>query len=306
MDNVELHVLTKKEYVHLYAPNPNVDKVHSWEDDKGKELLVTLKQEGFDYVIDLHKNLRSARVKTALKTKSYSFPKLNVQKWLIVNFKWDILPDVHIVDRYFKAVESLGIKNDQKGLDFYINGVDKSFFKRFKTNNKYLVVAIGGKFATKKMPNNKLSEVLDKIQFPILLIGGEEDRKNGEEIKKELPDQDIQNTCGELSIHESAQAIKEAAVLITHDTGMMHIGSAFEVPIVSIWGSTIPEFGMYPYRPQAPESYSIHEVKNLSCRPCSKLGYDKCPKGHFKCMMDQDIPAIRKQIFQFLNVNDNQ
>lgn len=302
MDQVELHVLTKKEYVDLYAPNPNVDKVHLWGEDD-KEVLTGLKNCAFDYVIDLHKNLRTARVRTYLSKKTYTFPKLNVQKWLIVNFKWNLLPNIHIVDRYFKAVAPLGVKNDFKGLDFYIKTDLKTFKKRFDTERKYIVAAIGGKFATKKMPAEKLSEVLAKMPLPVVLIGGEEDHKEGQKIKEFLPGQNIQNTCGEFSIQESAQVIKMSQILITHDTGMMHIGAAFDVPIVSIWGSTIPEFGMYPYRPQAPDSYSIHEVKGLSCRPCSKLGYDKCPKGHFKCMMNQDIPAIRKQIFQFLKAS---
>lgn len=304
LDNVELHVLTKKQYSHLYEPNPNVDKVHAWGEDD-KKVLSILKKESFDYVVDLHKNIRTARVKSYLSKKSYSFPKLNVQKWLIVNFKWNLLPNIHIVDRYFKAVEPLGVKNDQKGLDFYIQNVKKTLKTRFDVDKEYIVVAIGGKFATKKMPAEKLSEVLSKMALPIVLIGGQEDREEGQKIKEYLPEQDIDNTCGEFSIHESAQVVKDAAILITHDTGMMHIGSAFDVPIVSIWGSTIPEFGMYPYRPQSPESYSIHEVKGLSCRPCSKLGYDKCPKGHFKCMMDQDIPAIRAQILKFLKSDIN-
>ncbi len=299
MNHVELHVLTKKEYIDLYVPNPNVNKVHAWGEND-KEVLLRLKNIGFDYVIDLHKNLRTARVRSYLSKKTYTFPKLNVQKWLMVNFKWNLLPNIHIVDRYFKAVEPLGVKNDKKGLDFYIKIDLKTFKKRFNTGGKYIVVAIGGKFATKKMPSEKLSEILVEMPLPIVLIGGEEDREEGQKIKAYLPKQNIQNTCGEFSIQESAQAIMEAEVLITHDTGMMHIGSAFDVPIVSIWGSTIPEFGMYPYRPQAPDSYSIHEVKGLSCRPCSKLGYDKCPKGHFKCMMNQDIPAIREQILQFI------
>lgn len=303
LDDVELHVLTKVQYVNLYEPNRNVDKVHAWGENP-KAVLATLRKESFDYVIDLHKNLRTFKVKAYLLKKSYSFPKLNFEKWLLVNFKWNLLPDVHIVDRYFKAVKKLGVKNDNKGLDFYIETLDEAFKKRFPTDNKYIVAAIGGKFATKRMPAEKLSEVFAKMALPIVLIGGQEDRKEGQRIKELLPDQEIYNTCGEFSIHESAQVIKDAEVLITHDTGMMHIGAAFDIPIVSIWGSTVPEFGMYPYRPQAPESYSIHEVKGLSCRPCSKLGYDKCPKDHFKCMLDQDIPAIRAQILKFLKKNN--
>lgn len=299
--DVEIHYLTKTQYVQLINSNPFIDKVHAWEDSNSKAILSELKKENFDFVVDLHNNLRTSRVKLALLKRSKAFPKLNIRKWLLVNFKWDVMPDIHIVDRYFEAVKPLGVINDKEGLDFFIDIDEASFRKRFTFIEKYIVVAIGGKFATKKMPSNQLIEVLRDIPVPIVLIGGPEDRKEGEIIKSGLPNQEINNTCGGLSIHESAQVIKDAMVLVTHDTGMMHIGAAFDLPIVSIWGNTVPEFGMYPYRPQAPHSYSIHEVKGLDCRPCSKIGFDTCPKGHFKCMLDQDIPKIKAQINMFLD-----
>ena len=67
---------------------------------------------------------------------------------------------------------------------------------------------------------------------------------------------------------------------------MMHIAAAFKKKIYSVWGNTIPQFGMYPY--MAASNSKIIEVKGLGCRPCSKIGYDKCPKGHFKCMQEID------------------
>lgn len=297
--NAEIHVLTKEQYQSLYNSNPSVDQLYTWESEEANK-FVNLKQANYDFVVDLHKNLRTIRLKSILRTKSAAFPKLNVQKWILVNFKKDYLPDIHIVDRYFDAVKSLGVKNDQKGLDFFIQIDEEKFKNKFEVTGKYIVVAIGAKFATKRMPPEKLSEILADLPLPVVLIGGGEDGEIGEKIKELLPNQGIINTCGELNIHESAQVTKDAALMITHDTGMMHIASAFELPIVSIWGNTVPEFGMYPYRPQAPQSYSIHEVLGLSCRPCSKIGFDTCPKGHFKCMMDQDIPAIRQQILKFI------
>lgn len=298
--DVELHYLTKFQYVSLVDTNPYVDKVHAWSDDN-ESVLQNLSNENFDFVVDLHKNMRTATVKSYLRKKSASFPKLNIQKWLLVNFKWDKLPDVHIVDRYFKAVEPLGVKNDLKGLDFFIDIQDKSFKTRFEAIEKYIVVAIGAQFATKRMPAEKLCEILKDIPTPIVLIGGPDDREEGMKIKNILPHQNINNTCGGLSIHESAKVIKDSLLLITHDTGMMHIGAAFGVPIISLWGNTVPSFGMYPYRPQSPDSFSIHEVKNLSCRPCSKIGFQKCPKKHFKCMMDQNVPAIKKKVDEYLS-----
>lgn len=299
LPNVELHVLTKKQFSDLYTTNLHVDFVHEWGEENHL-VLADLKTANFDYVIDLHKNLRTSKIKSHLRKKSFSFPKLNVQKWLYVNFKWNLMPDIHIVDRYFEAVKSLGVQNDHKGLEFRIKIDFISFLKRFPTKDKYLAVAIGAQFATKRMPAEKMVEVLRGISLPIVIVGGPGDREEADKIKKLLPEQNINNTCGGLTIHESAQVVKDAQLLITNDTGMMHIAAAFDLPIVSIWGNTVPEFGMYPYRPQAPNSYSIHEVKGLSCRPCSKIGFAKCPKGHFKCMMDQDVVGIKAQIDKFL------
>ena len=92
------------------------------------------------------------------------------------------------------------------------------------------------------------------------------------------------NACGELKLHESASVVRQAEKVISHDTGMMHIAAAFGKKIISIWGNTIPEFGMYPYYSNGENNNITIEVDGLSCRPCSKIGYEKCPKGHFKCM----------------------
>lgn len=299
LSDVEIHVLTKTQYVSLWTENPNISKIHTWGNDS-TFTLQTLRKEQFDYVIDLHKNIRTKRVKWYLRKKSFSFPKLNFEKWVLVNFKRNLLPNIHIVDRYFKAVEPLGVFNDHEGLDFFINIDKNSFQKSFDIHSNYIVACIGGQFATKKLPIEKWVEILNDFPSTTVIIGGKEDAESGKKLVKLLPNQKIVNTCGNFSVQESAAIIKGGKVLITHDTGMMHIGAAFDIPIVSIWGNTVPEFGMYPYRPQAPNSYSIHEVKDLPCRPCSKIGYDKCPKGHFKCMLDQDTGAIRRQIEQFI------
>ena len=103
----------------------------------------------------------------------------------------------------------------------------------------------------------------------------------------------IFNSCGQFSINESAALVKHAYKIITHDTGLMHIAAAFKKEVISVWGNTIPEFGMYPYYGTKNERRgTITEVKNLSCRPCTKLGFEKCPKGHFKCMIQIDEAEI--------------
>ncbi|MBC8319867.1 MAG: glycosyltransferase family 9 protein [Bacteroidetes bacterium] len=297
----ELHVLTKKQYSGIYHANSHVDKVHSFSKNI-TECLTGLKNEKFDIIIDLQKNLRSYQLKRKLKIKSYSFPKLNIEKWLLVNLNINKLPDEHIVDRYFKAVESLGITNDGKGLEYFIPSRDEVVPENIDPRLKdgYISFVIGGRHQTKILPSEKAALIIAKIKMPVVLLGGTDDKERGEEILKLAPNSDIFNTCGALSINQSASVVKQSDVIITNDTGLMHIAAALNKPIVSIWGNTVPEFGMYPYMPENMSSYFISEVEGLRCRPCSKLGYQKCPKKHFKCMMDQDVDAIKESVKKFL------
>lgn len=297
----ELHVLTKKQYEGLYVANPYVDKVHSFI-KYISECLIDLKNEKFDIIVDLQKNLRSHKLKRELKVKNYSFPKLNIEKWILVNFKINKLPNIHIVDRYFKAVESLGIVNDNMGLEYYIPAVDEVAPEKIdsRLKNEYIAFVIGGQHTTKILPPEKAALILAKIEMPIVLLGGAEDKKRGEEISSLTSKADIINTCGELNINQSASIVKSSKAVLTNDTGLMHIAAAFNKPIISIWGNTIPEFGMYPYMPKNKNRYFISEVEGLRCRPCSKLGFNKCPKRHFRCMEDQDVNRIVDKVKKFL------
>ena len=299
MDNVELHILTKQQYSLLFESNPNVDKIHKWGEEN-KEVIKALKTERFDYVIDLHNNIRTKKLKSILKSKAYSFPKLNVQKWLYVNFKWNNMPDIHIVDRYFEAVKPLSIEKDQQGLDYFLPKKDEVDLSGQFGTTDIVSVAIGAQFATKKLPVSKMVEVLSGVNTQIVLLGGKEDYDVAEQIIK-LSNASMFNACGTLNLNQSASVVKQSKVLLTHDTGLMHIAAAFKTPIVSVWGNTVPEFGMYPYMPENDDLYSIHEVEDLSCRPCSKIGFQKCPKKHFNCMNQQNVKEIVKSIESHLS-----
>lgn len=287
--NVEIHYLTKKSYRSLVENNPYITKVHTIVKNNN-EVVEALKKEHFDYIIDLHKNLRSKGISRKLGVLRFTFDKLNIQKWLYTNFKINKLPDIHIVDRYFEAVKPLGVENDGKGLDFFLTDNDKVTNLPETHNNGYVTIAIGAQFATKCLPTNKLVELCNLIHQPIILAGGKEDEQKANEIIRLSSNKDIYNACGKYTINQSAYIVKNSQILITHDTGLMHIGAALGVNIISIWGNTVPAFGMYPYLPK--EKYVIIENNNLNCRPCSKIGYDACPKKHFKCMNDLNMQEV--------------
>lgn len=295
LKDVQIHYAVKKQYQSILAANPYIDKIHIL-DTSLRQLIHELKKEKFDVIIDLHNNIRTLQIKLQLGVKSKSFHKLNIEKWLLVNLKINKLPPIHIVDRYLNTVEFLGVKNDGKGLDYMIPENEKVNLSGIKQaiSSKFATVVIGAMHTTKKLTEEKLMELCTHIPLPIILIGGKEDSATGEKISAMYPDK-IFNACGKYTINQSASIIQQSQKVYTHDTGMMHIAAAFQKDIVSIWGNTVPEFGMYQYfgkhvsLADLRQQKKIIEVENLSCRPCSKIGFDKCPKGHFKCMRSLDF-----------------
>lgn len=292
LEGAVVHIVTRAAYQKMLENNPHVDKVFVMQKELD-ELISVLKAEQYDFIVDLHKNLRSFRLIRALGKPSGSFPKLNLQKYLLVNFKIDRMPDLHIVDRYFEAVKALGVVNDNQGLDYYISPDQEVSAEVLPTHFRkgYYAFVIGGKHLTKVLPAEKVIEVIAHTTLPAVLLGGPEDAARGDKIVAAVGDK-AWNACGKFSLDQSASLLKNAKAVLTNDTGLMHIAAALQKPIVSVWGNTVPEFGMYPYMPQNRELSIIIENKNLSCRPCSKIGYERCPKKHFKCMNELDAALI--------------
>lgn len=299
LPDCELHFATKKEYSFILSENPYLNKTHLLENSL-LQLAILLRREKFDLIIDLHHNLRTSFIKSICGAKSTTVNKLNWKKWLLTNFKINTLPNKHIVDRYIDCLKPLHLKMDNLGLDYFIpekDEVELSWLPE-EFQNGYVALVIGAKKSTKRLPNNRLIELCDRINQPVVLLGGKDDELNGEEIasffktNKDTRDEFFEglkalnkktivfNAAGKFNFNQSASLIKQASWVFTHDTGLMHVAAAFKKEIYSIWGSTIPEFGMYPYRTK----FVIFENKKIHCRPCSKIGYNQCPKGHFKCM----------------------
>jgi len=291
VEGVQVHYLTKTAHRPLVDGNPYIDQCHFLEDE---DLIEKLRLENFDHLIDLHHNVRTLRIKRALKVPSTAFPKLNIQKWILTAFKIDVLPKVHIVDRYMETVAKLGVKNDGKGLDYFIPKADEVTKNDLPLSHSagYIGIVIGAALGTKKLPRHKLQELCRQIQHPLVLLGGGEDKVEGDFIASVDPIK-VYNACGKFNLHESADLVRGAKLIISHDTGLMHIAAAFQKPILSIWGNTVPAFGMTPYYgARSKQTAQSFEVRPLYCRPCSKIGFDRCPLGHFKCMERQNIEKI--------------
>ncbi|MFH0893881.1 MAG: glycosyltransferase family 9 protein [Bacteroidota bacterium] len=283
--DAEIHFLIKKKFVDTVFSNPNIHTLHSFDRDP-LEILEELKNENFDLVIDLQKNIRSRRIRRALGKPSRKLNKFNIRKWKMVRFKCRKLRVPHITDRYLETAGFSESQNDGKGLDFYISEKDNNTQTNFPAHfsDGYIGIVIGAAHATKCFPADKIISLCKYLDYPVILLGGPTDREVGEKISKACGEL-VFNACGIFTLGQSAALIKNAKVVISPDTGLMHISAALHKPLISIWGNTIPEFGMYPYYPKGMENrFVIEEVKGLPCRPCSKIGYAACPKQHFRCM----------------------
>jgi len=293
----EVHYLTKKAFTPVLVHNPYIDKL--WTIEKGiDEVTQALRAEAFDRVVDLHHNLRTARFKKALGVPSTAFKKHNIEKWLYVNFKWNLMPCVHIVDRYLDAAKPLGVKDDGQGLDYFLGPDDAPDRSRIPESHHYGYIAfvIGGQHPGKMLPEHKIAEICRGVEQPVMLLGGPEDADKGERIATEVGEQ-VFNAAGKFKLNESAALVRDADAVITHDTGLMHIAAAFQKKIISIWGATVPEFGMYPFRPGAGSAQI--EPKGSRDRPYSKLGDNKWYKPNFRGMekvsVDEVLAAVHEQ-----------
>ena len=296
LPSAEVHFATKRGFATLLENNPYIDKTH-YLNDSLPVLVKQLRAEKFDYVIDLHQNLRTRLIKIQLGVKAYSFEKLNVKKWLLVQLKINTLPALHIVDRYVNTLLPLGVTNDEKGLDYFIPYKDQVELNWLPPTHQtgYVAYAIGGQYATKKLPVDRMVELCRKIGYPVILLGGKEDHAAGDALETALGTGLIYNACGHYNLNQSASLLQGARLVFTHDTGLMHIAAALKKKVYSIWGNTTPAFGMYPYK----TPHVVLENDKLNCRPCSKIGFAKCPRGHFKCMneisFDFEITELKRQ-----------
>ena len=293
LPEAEVHFITKPAFKYIYDNNPYVDKLLLLK-PRLSETIKEIKAEQYDYIIDLHNNLRTAIIKLRTGIKSSSYNKQTIRKWLSLKFNLNLVPHVHLVDRYLKTVQFLNVKNDDKPIDYYIKAnyqLDKLL--PVTHQKKYIAFVIGATHFTKRMPNEKIISICREINLPVVLLGGNDVKANGDIIATALGNK-VYNSCGITSLDESVFLISKADKLIGFDTGLTHIAEAFNVPIVSVWGGTSPELlGVYPYKVKTVLQAAIE----LPCRPCSKFGLSACPLGHFKCM--NDIPE--NMITTFIN-----
>lgn len=291
---VQIHFLTKSSMKAVVENNPYIDQFHFFSGSL-KNTIQELKKENFDYIIDLHKNLRSFRIRFSLDVPTLSFRKLSLEKFLLTKFGINKMPNRHISLRSVDALKPLGVNYDGNGLDYFVSKInEENFSKKFNhLPNKYVALVLGASYETKRMPVNLWLNWIDQIPMPIILLGGSDCENENLLIQKARPEKVI-SLVGKCSLDESALVLKNAQLVASHDTGLLYMACAFNVPTVAVWGGTSPKLQVEPFYPSSNNNPKYYNsiVEGLNCQPCSNFGTKSCPKGHFKCMNNQNIHQL--------------
>ena len=288
--HAEIHFFTKKAFADLVLYNPYISQVHVLDKNNLSLKIKELQHIGFDYVFDLHHNLRTFWIKICLRKPTFTFEKQNWDRYLFTKWKQKNRKIRHVTERYldtcrkFEQKTGISLKYDEKGLDFFIP--EKETIKtnlvliKFPLSTAFTVV-LGATHATKKWIPAYFVQLLNELNMPVLLLGGKTEMTESEQIASQLTCP-FYNSVGKYTLLASADLMSKTRFVLTHDTGFMHIAAALSMKIISLWGSTSPNLGFSPYKA---ENISL-EMQDLACHPCAKIGLATCPQGHFKCMKD--------------------
>jgi lipopolysaccharide heptosyltransferase II len=278
---IQIDYVLKKHYIDALRLNPHISELFLYEKDKSdiKIMISELKKRDYDLVIDLQNNYRSSEIKNRLKIKTYKFDKRTLAKFLLVNFKINRLKNAPpIPERYTASIP--GLKLDGEGLELYTENKPSPLING---KDKLIGFAPGSRHFTKMWPKEYFISLADKTAqagYTIILFGGKDDLPVCSEISEKIPR--AINLCNEDKLLQTAADMKKCLAVVCNDSGMMHTASAVKVPVLVLYGSTVREFGFTPYM----NRNLILENNSLTCRPCSHIGRERCPKGHFRCMKD--------------------
>lgn len=295
----------------LLKLNPFIDRIISYEKKSNlSELKKIIKENKYDFIVDFQNNIRSRILTLFIFTKIIRFNKHSFKKFFLVKTKLNFLKNLpRIYKRYFLTLNKLKltgekafddyIKQYKLQISFNVNTLEKRF--EINLNDNIIGFCPSARHKTKIYPIDKFinigKELLKNNNSTLLIFGSNEEYEYCEQLRKGIDNDKCINLSGKTSIIETSVLISKCKLIITNDTGLMHLADLINTPLIAIFGSTVRELGFYPFG----ENSYIIENNELKCRPCSHIGLDKCPKKHFKCMKDIEETKIINIAYKILN-----
>jgi len=293
--NSQIDYLVRKGNNSLFKEHPFIKNLYVWDKSKGKyndlyRILKQVRQQKYDYTINLQRfattglftALSKAKIKIGFKKNPFSF-------LFSQTFEHEINNSKHEIERNQLLIENLTDNTSLKP-KLYPLVTDFEKVANYK-KNKFICISPASVWFTKQFPSSKWIEYINNInkKYNIYLLGGPNDNLLCENIIKTTTNKKTVNLAGKLNLLQSAALMKDAEMNFTNDSAPLHLASAMNANITSIFCSTIPEFGFGPLS----DNKKIIQIKeNLNCRPCGLHGKKECPEGHFNCAMKIDIKDL--------------
>ena len=304
----QIDFVVRKEYAELVRNNKNLNHIYEFDAKTGFSGLGKLKNqlraEQYDLIIDIHNSLRSRYLRWMLGTDDVVVVNKRIfARTMLVRLKKNFYRGVtSVADRYIESVRKFGITNDGKGLELFISdeirahAIAKLKKLGIRESGTMMGFCPSAKHATKCWPQERFMELGIKLsvdaQAKILLFGGPDDKEKCLAITNAINSFNGEGSAadlsGEFSLLESAVAMEACSLIVTNDSGLMHIACAMKKKVIAIFGSTVREFGFFPVGTEC----VVVERNGLYCRPCSHIGRSTCPEGHFRCMKEIQVDEL--------------
>ncbi len=279
----QIDYLTKHQFVCLIQHNPDLDHAIGYNPAvmSLKSLKKQLQAEGYDLLIDLHNSLRTRYLRVGLASTTMVYGKPYLRRWLLTRFGVNLLRHAKpIYQRYYQACSGLGL---QEHCNYFVHfsSCDAQSVANYTSGKKPILISLSAAHATKKWSVENFAQLIDKLpDEQIIILGGEKEKQEADDLKKLCVNSDkIIDLSGELNLLQTAALMKNAKLLLCHDSGLLHLAQSQLLPCVAIFGCTTRDLGFFPIR----DNCQVVQVE-LSCRPCTAKGLPDCPRGHFNCM----------------------
>ena len=306
---IHIDFLLKSEYADLVRYNPHVNRVIEFPAGGSFDDLFRLRRairsERYDLIVDIHNSIRS-RLLSPGAGRTVRVDKRKVARWLLVNLKRDFYPSCGgapgVAERYLETVQPFGVLDDGGGLEVHVPPEIQERVGHILQGQGILPgsQAIGicpsAKHANKMWLKERFAETAAALarrhKTPVLLFGSAEEAPRCGEIaamtEAASPAVRVVNLAGSLSLLETAAAMDHCGVVVTNDSGLMHIAAARKRRLVALFGPTVRQFGFFPFGTTS----TVVEHPALSCRPCTHIGLPDCPRGHFRCMRELESKTV--------------
>ena len=244
-----------------------------------------LRKKSYTTLYSPHRSFRSAYITLGLGCNdSYGFDNSSF-KYAYKNLvKYEV--DYHEVQRNLSLMgENVEGESWKIFPEISIDeAVEKNVYTFIMNNNLesgFISVAPGSVWNTKRYPKLKYIELIKMLienDETILVIGSDSDSDLCSEITSNFSNNVI-NIAGKFNVTETISLLKNSKLLITNDSAPAHMGMCADILVLTIYCSTIKNFGFYPYN----EKSQIVSYDELDCKPCGIHGYNECPVGTFDC-----------------------